>query len=580
MPDRAGYTGSALLLAALSAAALPAAAQQSETARELNARIPQLIEAADVPGLSIALIENGAVVWTGAYGVLNADTGAPVADNTVFEAASLSKPVFAYAVLRMAARGEFDLDAPLWDMWEHERLAHDERARQITARLVITHSTGLPNWGGTPLEFNADPGARWGYSGEGFVFLQRAVETKTGLTLEEIARREVFEPLGMTHSHYKWVPEYDSLAATPHDELGYVTRKGRPSSGNAAASLHTTARDYGTFVAAILAGEGLSPETHAAMLTPQVGLTGADWGDEDEPKQHLFWGLGWGLQEGERGRAFWHWGDNLTSRCYVIAYPHEGRGVVYFTNSENGLAIAPELVALVAEDQHWALRFLDYPVYDQPRRLARIRVWRAFMEDGTAGGQAAFEDIKDTSPDFMGERDVNSLGYFLLRNNRVDDAIWVFQDNTRAYPESSNVWDSLGEAFQTAGELDLAVDNFARSLALDESNENAERRIAWMQSELEARETPVTLSTAELERYAGAYGPRRVTLRDGQLFYERDGNPRPEVKLTPLTDDVFALEGISDVRLRFVSDESGSAVAIEGLYLDGRTDRTERSPDS
>ena len=188
--------------------------------------------------------------------------------------------------------------------------------------------------------------------------------------------------------------------------------------------------------------------------------------------------------------------------------------------------------------------------------------------------------VKRTSPDFMNERDVNSLGYFLLRNDRVDDAIWVFQDNTSTYPESSNVWDSLGEAFQTAGELELAVENFTRSLELDDSNENAERRIAWMEVEIAAHETPVTLAQAQLERYAGSYGPRQVTLRDGRLFYKRDGNPRPETKLTPLTEDTFALDGPSDVRLRFVSDESGAVVAIEGLYLNGRTDRSERGSEN
>ena len=119
---------------------------------------------------------------------------------TIFEAASLSKPVFAYMVLRLADRGEFDLDRPLYEMLEYPRIAHDERYKRITARIVLSHGTGLPNWGGEKLTLRFDPGTQYGYSGEGFVFLQKTVERVTGRSLDELARREVFEPLGMTRS--------------------------------------------------------------------------------------------------------------------------------------------------------------------------------------------------------------------------------------------------------------------------------------------------------------------------------------------------------------------------------------------
>jgi hypothetical protein len=323
-------------------------------------------------------------------------------------------------------------------------------------------------------------------------------------------------------------------------------------------------------------GEGLSPETRAAMLTPQTDVLSSDWGDDDEPKRHLFWGLGVGLQQGSAGTAFWHWGDNLTMRCYVIAYPETGRGIVYFTNSENGLSIAPELVSLVVADELWALRWLEYPLYDQPRRLARIRIRHAFMEDGSAAGRTAFEEVKRDAPEWIEERDVNSLGYFLLRNERTDDAIWVFRDNTLAYPESSNVWDSLGEGYMEAGDLERAIENYAKSVELDASNDNARRRIGWMQLDLDSRADPVTLSEADLERFAGTYGPRRVTLRDGRLNYEREGSGRQSLPMRPLTTEMFALEGLDDVRLRFVADEGGAVVAIEGVYMDGHTDRNER----
>jgi CubicO group peptidase (beta-lactamase class C family) len=357
----------------------------------------------------------------------------------------------------------------------------------VSTRQVLTHTTGLPNWGGTPLEFNSDPGERWNYSGEGFVYLQRAVEKQTGLTLEEIATREVFEPLGMTSSHYVWVDAYDSLAAIPHDELGGTANRRKPETGNAAASLHTTAADYARFVVALLRGEGLKPETHEAMLAHAAELTTAGWGDDAEAKANLFWGLGIGLSEGRAGTSFWHWGDQGTARCFVVAYPESGDGLVYFTNSENGLAIGPAILDLAFDDDDWPLRWLDYGRYDDPARMARLGVTRTFLNEGPEAGLTKLDEVSADYPDMFGEGDMNSLGYTLLRRDAVDAAIAVFERNTIDYPESSNVWDSLGEGLRAAGRLEESIENYEKSIALDPGNENAKRFVREMREELESR---------------------------------------------------------------------------------------------
>ncbi|MFO7589051.1 MAG: serine hydrolase [Gemmatimonadota bacterium] len=457
----------------------------------LRDSVPVIMDRADVPGLQLAYVESGRVAATAAFGTADAESGRPVTDRTIFEAASLSKPVFAYAVLRMAERGEWDLDRPLWEILEYERLAHDERAGELTTRMVLTHVTGLPNWGGTPLEFVADPGERWGYSGEGFVYLQKSVEARTGLTLEQIARREVFEPLGMSESHYVWIEAFDTLAAIPHDELGDPASRRKPETGSAAGSLHTTASDYARFVVAILGGEGLDSAMHAAMLEPGSDVTGSEWGDDAEVKSHIFWGLGLGLQEGRRGRSFWHWGDQGgTARCFVVAYPDEGDALVYFTNSANGLAIGPALLELAFDDDHWPLRWLDYGRYDDPARLARLGVTRTFLEEGPDDGMAAFEGARAEFPDLLTEDQVNSLGYVLLRRDAVEEAVRVFERNTVDFPESSNVWDSYGEGLRRAGRLEEAIQMYRKSIALDPSNANARRFVAEMEEEIAAPASP------------------------------------------------------------------------------------------
>ncbi|MBA3316481.1 MAG: beta-lactamase family protein [Gemmatimonadales bacterium] len=198
-----------------------------------------------MPGLSMAVVQNGRVVWTGAFGTVNDSANTPLDDGTIFEAASLSKPVFAYIILRLADRGEFDLDRPLFEMLEYPRLAHDDRYKQITARMVLSHGTGLPNWGGDTLALRFNPGTAYGYSGEGFVFRQKVLERVTGRSLDELVRRELFRPLGMTRSSFVWQERFAGDAAYAKDWLWNVAPVNRYAEANAAASLLTTAATTG-----------------------------------------------------------------------------------------------------------------------------------------------------------------------------------------------------------------------------------------------------------------------------------------------------------------------------------------------
>ncbi len=529
------------------------------------------MDAAGIPGLSLAVIDSGAVDWTAAYGVKNVATGEPVDRNTVFEAASLSKPVLAYAALRMVARGELDLDEPLWNVLAYDRLRTDERGRRITPRLVLTHTTGLPNWGGTPLEFVRDPGDSWGYSGEGFVFLQRALETKTGRSLDEIARREVFEPLGMTRSSYVWIPAYDSLAATPHDLLGDPREKNKPAEANGAASLHTTADDYARFVAAVIKGEGLPAQLADSMIAPLVPVD--NWGAEDR-RAGLFWGLGWGIQQGERGQAIWHWGDNGNFRCYVIAYPEEGRGLVYFTNSFNGLSIAEDVVTLVVEDTHPAIAWLDYDRYDDPLRRGRIELRRAYLQNGIHAALDVIHEVAAADEE-LAAAGLIDLGSFALDRGASQDAVSIFRIAVYESPTAAN-WFRLAEAATAAGEYRVALDAYERAVSLDpERVEELRPRIEWLEEGLAAAAQPLDLSPDQLAAYVGSYGPRHIALEDGSLYYQRQG-ATARTRLLPLTRELFALESTDTFRIRFVFDEDGRPVKIIGLYSDGRTDESPR----
>jgi len=288
----------------------------------LQQRIPQLMQEGEVPALVIALIREGKLVWHHSFGVKNTETKEPVTDSTIFEAASLSKPVFTYAVLKLVDRGQFDLDKPLNQYLPgHYDVGDDPRLNQIIARRVLSHTTGFPNWrpqNSPTLKIFFTPGEKFSYSGEGFVYLAKVVEHITGEPFDAFMKKTVFDPLGMNGSSYIWQDKYERLKADRHNFIGKPTGLNKVTEANAAASLNTTASDYGKFVAAILKGTGLKKETGKLMLTPQIYVDEACTNCTTRPLEKLSsqvaWGLGWGLQNTDEGISFWHWGTTATAK--------------------------------------------------------------------------------------------------------------------------------------------------------------------------------------------------------------------------------------------------------------------------
>ncbi len=287
---------------------------------QLEHDVPDLMKKGGVPGLAIAVIRGGKTTWLHGFGMKEVKTGQPVTGETVFEAASLSKPVFAYGVLKLVEQGKLGLDTPLTVYLPKPFVAGDERLAKITARIVLSHRTGFPSWpaddGSVSIYFT--PGARFSYSGEGYVYLQRVVEQITGKSLNQYMTEAVFTPLGMTSSSYVWRPDFDALTATGYDSDGKPTELEKPTEAGAASTLNTTAKDYALFVEAVLTGKGLKPATVREMETPEIALDPeCRMCIKHEPKQlskNLFWGLGWGIQLENGRRALWHWGATGYSR--------------------------------------------------------------------------------------------------------------------------------------------------------------------------------------------------------------------------------------------------------------------------
>jgi tetratricopeptide (TPR) repeat protein len=418
-----------------------------------------------------------------------------------------------------------------------------------------------------------EPGKQYAYSGEGFLYLGRAIEQISGMSLQEFAQKEIFEPLGMTHTSYVWNETYAANGACGHDRHGKVNELRKNTSPNGGASLLTTATDYATFICTLLNAQGLSEETIDQMTSSQVQVTVSR--ETAELFANVFWGWGWGVQPGNTGFGFWHWGDNGDLRAYTVTYKDRGKGFVYFANSNNGLAIAEAVTSLIVDDHQYALDWLDYEKHDNPKRLARLSVEKAFMNEGIESGLQKIEEAKETFPELVEEGSLTEMARYLGDSGKQDEAIAVLKVCLESFPESADAHLGLGLAYLEIGENQSSLESFESSLKIRKGNRLATRGLQWAKDSLKAEQNPVAFSFEELERFAGDYGPRHITLREEHLYYQRDG--RPEYRLIPLNKNTFALEGYAPFRIRFDSNESGQVTKLVGLYIQGNTDESLRN---
>ncbi|UCC76068.1 MAG: beta-lactamase family protein, partial [Anaerolineales bacterium] len=307
---------------------------------ELEDFINDTMQQAGVTGLSCAIINDSQIVYRQAFGVKDTNIAGRADENTIFAAASFSKPLFAYLVMLLTEEGIIELDRPLQDYLRkalpgypgYTDLEGDNRYKQITARMALSHSIGFPNhrWLTTDgrLRFLFEPRSRFHYSGEGIQLLQMVIEEITAKGLEDLAREKVFGPLGMGKSSYVWQPAYEDNCAVPHDEFGRPKRLQRRTGADAAGSMVTTAGDYAQFVIALLNATGQRKATIEEMLQPQIAISSTSmfgpgsWEDTDRDRRaSLSWGLGWGRFDSDHGRAFFHTGHDFGWQNYTVTYP-------------------------------------------------------------------------------------------------------------------------------------------------------------------------------------------------------------------------------------------------------------------
>ena len=445
--------------------------------------IPRLMELYKVPGVSIAVFDKHALVWAKGYGVTQAGGTDPVTPDTLFQAASIRKPVAALAALHYVEAGKWSLDANINDKLVSWKLPENEftKTEKVTLRRLISHSAGttvhgFPGYAVTapiptlpqildgakpantgPVRVDVIPGTKTRYSGGGITVVQLMMEDQLKKPFARIMQETVLTPLGLKHSTYEQ-PLPASLA--PRAASG-TSFSGKSVDGQwhvyperAAAGLWTTPSDLSRIAIEVSkARAGKSSRVISQAMAKQV-LT----------KQSDGFGLGFAL-EADKHR-FGHGGSNAGFQCSLTAFADTGSGIVVMTNSDAGFLMIDRIADSVAAEYGWKSYVpRPSPAFIQVDLLARLK--------GTDAALAWYRSTRKDDKETFFPNDLNNLGYRLLGEGQKADAVKVFKANVEFYPSDANAHDSLAEGYMEAGQKAEAILHYQKSLALNPGNTHA-----------------------------------------------------------------------------------------------------------
>ncbi len=371
------------------------------SAAEIDATVTRLMEAAEVTGVGVALFNNGKLAYLKAYGFRDKDKNLPLTVNSVMSAASLSKVTFGYMVLQLVDQGVLDLDKPVYQYLpkplpeypNYIDLANDPRYKRITARMLLSHTSGFANWrwfeDDRKLRIHFEPGSRYAYSGEGISLLQLVVETIVQTPLEELMQQRVFRPLGMSRTSMVWQDRFESDYANGYDEYGRSLGPIRQKKAGAAGSMSTTIADFARFMQAVMEGRLLRPKTREQMLTPQIQIvskhmfpTLSGEASNENKAIRLSSGLGWTLYWTPYGEAFSKGGHDDGWRHSTVCFDHPKTGIVIMTKSGNGEGIFEYLQETLLKNTFSPTAWENYTPYDKLPARPPLKQHKQVAVDG------------------------------------------------------------------------------------------------------------------------------------------------------------------------------------------------------
>lgn len=360
-------------------------------AAQIDATVTQLMQAAHVTGAGIAIFHHGRIAYLKTYGLRDTEKDLPLTPDSIMTSASLNKAAFATVVMRLVQEGVLNLDKPIQEylpkpLPEYQLYADlrgDDRYKMLTLRILLSHTSGFPNWrwfeDDRKLKIHFEPGTRYAYSGEGIDLAQLVVETVTGKSLTALMDENLYRPLGMTRSSMVWEPRFESDFASGYDEFGRSLGPEKRSTPDAAGSMQTTLRDYAAFLSAVMRRKALSTVSTGKMFNSEISIHSAHQFPSlatatttANDAIRLRYGLGWGMYSSHYGKAFFKEGHDEGWRHLALCF-NNGSGILIMTNSSNGEGIFKPLLDSVLGATSFPFDWEGYTPYNLLPPLPKLK---------------------------------------------------------------------------------------------------------------------------------------------------------------------------------------------------------------
>lgn len=428
---------------------------------KFNTKINTMMSDMGVPGMSLAIIENDEVVFYKGYG-LRKIGGEPVTQETIFNGCSLSKSILVFVVMQMVDEGKLDLDKPVYEYLPHEYLEYDDRHKLITARMILSHSSGIENWSyqnnPNSLDIVAEPGAAYVYSGEGYNYLARVAEKILGQSYEEYATERVLNGLQLKNTYLKFIeaksdtePEVPANHAIGHQISGHNTvnnTETHPAAGN-----HYTAHDYAKIVIGTFGKGYISKSRRPDLLEPLAVINNST----------VSYGPGFEVAIVNNDTIVSHGGDSDGYKNMMFYSVTQKRGFVFMSNIDWGTAMSDYINQLTVELDIEPFLSSRYHLVDQyPSKTTSL-----LKISNQEGYDAAFTEIdRLKASNQISESELNLLATVYLWYGDFNQAAKLLEGTLKDYPQSATALSMMGQKNLNRLEFYEARDNFRKAKAL------------------------------------------------------------------------------------------------------------------
>ena len=545
------------------------AVQSSVLAQDKAAKIDEVMTAANKYRLfngSVLVAENGKVIYKKGLGLAQMEWDIPNTTDTKFRLGSITKQFTSALVLQLVDQGKVKLDAKISEYLPSYR---KDIGDKVTVHQLLNHTSGIPSYTGLPGFFNDvsrnpytvdefvkkyasnnlefEPGSKFSYNNSGYFLLGAIIEKVTGQTYEQALKERILDPLGMKNTGYDHHANIIEKRASGYQKVanGYVNAPYLDMSiPYAAGSMYSTVEDLYLWDQALYTDKVVSAASKELMYKPTLGDYAYGWvitkaklgtGSETVPK-------------------IAHGGGINGFNTVIVRFPEQKHLIVMLDNTAQGGNLDRLERALT--------NILFNQPYETPRMPIADLLHKTIADKGIEAGLAQFRDLKASQGNVydFSEPELNTLGYQLLRERKLKEAIEVFKLNVELYPKGFNTYDSLGEAYMVSGNNELAVLNYKKSLELNAQNTNATEMLRRLESK------PVAADTKTYDAYAGEYEVSPTFMV--KIFKEGDklmtqATGQPAIELFPQSEDKFYLKVVS-ATVTFTRDDKG---AVSGLII-------------